>query len=209
MEFDLQLVLDTLKKKRKIFVSEADFQLELAWEIKKAYKNAKVRLEYCPSFNPSLHLDILVIIDNQWYPIELKYKKKGCEKIADGEYFNLKNDGARDIGCYLYLKDIQRIEKIQENVKEFKKGYTIMLTNDLCYTKEPGRDNSAYQAFSLAEGSIKTGTLNWKVGSKTGEAPQVNKPIVLNGSYKMHWQEYSRLDDTNTGTFKYVINEIN
>ena len=209
MEFDLQLVLDTLKKKRKIFVSEADFQLELAWEIKKAYKNAKVRLEYCPSFNPSLHLDILVIIDNQWYPIGLKYKKKGCEKIADGEYFNLKNDGARDIGCYLYLKDIQRIEKIQENVKEFKKGYTIMLTNDLCYTKEPGRDNSAYQAFSLAEDSIKTGTLNWKVGSKTGEAPQVNKPIVLNGSYKMHWQEYSRLDDTNTGTFKYVINEIN
>ena len=209
MEFDLQLVLDTLKKKRKIFVSEADFQLELAWEIKKAFKNAKVRLEYCPSFNPSLHLDILVIIDNQWYPIGLKYKKKGCEKIADGEYFNLKNDGARDIGCYLYLKDIQRIEKIQENVKEFKKGYTIMLTNDLCYTKEPGRDNSAYQAFSLAEDSIKTGTLNWKVGSKTGEAPQVNKPIVLNGSYKMHWQEYSRLDDTNTGTFKYVINEIN
>lgn len=123
MEFDLQLVLDTLKKKRKIFVSEADFQLELAWEIKKAY--------------------------------------------------------------------------------------TIMLTNDLCYTKEPGRDNSAYQAFSLAEDSIKTGTLNWKVGSKTGEVPQVNKPIVLSGSYKMHWQEYSRLDDTNTGTFKYVINEIN
>ncbi len=36
-----------LKSKREIFVSEADFQLELAWIIKKQYQDALVRLEFC------------------------------------------------------------------------------------------------------------------------------------------------------------------
>jgi hypothetical protein len=74
--FDINLVMEKLKSKREIFVSEADFQLELAWIIKEQYPDALVRLEYCPYFNPSMHIDILVIIDNQWIPIELKYKTK-------------------------------------------------------------------------------------------------------------------------------------
>ena len=32
--FDLGLIVDKLKERRKIFVSDADFQLELAWNIK-------------------------------------------------------------------------------------------------------------------------------------------------------------------------------
>ena len=68
--------MQKLKEKRTIFVSEADFQLELAWIIKDEYPNAKVRLEYCPAFDLSMHIDILVIIDRKWIPIELKYKTK-------------------------------------------------------------------------------------------------------------------------------------
>lgn len=37
-----------------------------------------------------MHIDILVIMNNKWYPIELKYKTKGCKKIIDNEIFNLK-----------------------------------------------------------------------------------------------------------------------
>lgn len=36
-EFDINLVIGILKSKREIFVSEADFQLELAWVILKQY----------------------------------------------------------------------------------------------------------------------------------------------------------------------------
>ena len=68
--------MQKLKEKRTIFVSEADFQLELAWIIKDEYPNAKVRLEYSPAFDLSMHIDILVIIDRKWIPIELKYKTK-------------------------------------------------------------------------------------------------------------------------------------
>ena len=89
-EFDIELVISKLKNKRKVFVSEADFQLEMAWIIKQEYPNAKVRLEYCPTFDFNMHIDILVVIDNQWIPIELKYKTKGCQKEIDNEIFNLK-----------------------------------------------------------------------------------------------------------------------
>ena len=43
--FNIYKIIDKLKEKRKLFVSEADFQLELAWIIKEEYPNAKVRLE--------------------------------------------------------------------------------------------------------------------------------------------------------------------
>ena len=131
--FDIYKIIDILKVKRPIFVSEADFQLELAWVIKEEYPNAKVRLEYCPQFDIKMHIDILVIIDNKCIPIELKYKTKGCTKIINKEIFNLKNHSAKDINCYLYLKDIERIEKIKEKDNLFNKGYAIFITNDMTY----------------------------------------------------------------------------
>jgi len=48
-EFNIEIIMSKLKEKRKIFVSEADFQLEMAWIIKEEYPDAKVRLEYCPN----------------------------------------------------------------------------------------------------------------------------------------------------------------
>ena len=57
-----------------------------------------------------MHIDILVIIDNCWYPIELKYKTLKCSIISDGENFYLKNHGAEDLGKYDFHKDVQYIE---------------------------------------------------------------------------------------------------
>ena len=128
IDFDMDLIVNKLKQKRKIFVSEADFQLEVAWVIKENYPDAKIRLEYPPSFDLNMHIDILVIMNNKWYPIELKYKTKGCKKIIDDEIFVLKNHSAKDVNSYLYLKDIMRIEKIRDNAKEFDTGYTMFIT---------------------------------------------------------------------------------
>ncbi len=208
MNFDINQVMQKLAKRRKIFVSEADFQLEMAWTIRELYPKSEVYLEFCPVFNPNMHLDILVVLEEKWYPIELKYKKKGCQKIIGNRIFNLKEDAARDIGCYLYLKDIQRIEAVKENVEEFAKGYTIILTNDLGYTVRPHKENCTHQAFTIEEGATKTGILSWRSDSLTSKINQVKKPIILAGIYHMHWQLYSKLDDSNSGTLKYIINEI-
>lgn len=85
---DITYPLIELSRTRKIFHSEADFQFALAWEIQKRYPDAKVRLEYCPiEIEPAMHVDILVILDGNWYPIELKYKTLGCVKVSEGEMF--------------------------------------------------------------------------------------------------------------------------
>ncbi len=209
MEFDIYKLIKELSNKRKLFVSEADFQLELAWLIKSEYPDAIVRLEYCPQFNTNMHIDILVVIDGQWIPIELKYKTKGCKKLVNGEYYNLKNHSAKDVNCYAYLKDIRRIETIRENVSLFKEGYSILLTNELSYMKTPTSKSVNYYEFSIHENSIKHGILDW--GENTGEGTKGSAckyPIMLNGEYCMKWNDYSKIDETSTGCFKILINKI-
>ena len=39
-KFNIELIISKLKEKRRIFVSEADFQLEMAWIIKEQYPNS-------------------------------------------------------------------------------------------------------------------------------------------------------------------------
>lgn len=206
--FDIELIVSKLKSKRKIFVSEADLQLELAWIIKDEYPNAKVRLEYCPAFDLNMHIDILVILDNKWIPIELKYKTKGCCKKIDNEIYNLKNHGAKDVNCYLYLKDVQRIETIRDNVSEFAEGYTIFITNELSYTKKPIKPNCVYKEFSLAEGIEKCGVLDWSEHTGAGTKKNCEKPIHLKGNYPINWKLYSKIDNSNAGTFIYLVNKI-
>lgn len=208
MEFDIELVISNLKKRRKIFASEADFQFELAWMIKEIYPSNSVLLEYSPAFNPKMHIDILVIENNRWIPIELKYKTKECHKTVNGTVFNLKNHSAKDVNCYNYLMDIQRIEQIKSNAEEFDKGYTVFITNELSYISPPSKKDCVYSAFSLENGIIKTGELNWAENTGKGTKKGHEEPIVLQGKYKMIWDCYSKIDDSNSGTFMYLINEI-
>lgn len=113
--------MNMLMKKRTIFHSEADFQFALAWEIQKAYPDANVRLEYCPAKYPNMHLDMLVKIGEMGFPIELKYKTLMTQMEVDGEYYNLKNHGAQDLGRYDYLIDVERIELLKNTISTFEK----------------------------------------------------------------------------------------
>ena len=134
-EFDIEKCISKLKEKRKAFVSEADFQIELGWVIKEIYPDYKVRLEYPAPFNPDMHIDIWILTEAGIIPIELKYKTKGCRKVIENEIYFLKNHGAKDINCYAYLKDLERIETIKEKTSNFLEGYTVFVTNDISYTR--------------------------------------------------------------------------
>lgn len=210
--FNIKDVIDSLKNKRKIFTSEADLQLELAGIIKDKYKNATVRLEYCPDFDSSMHIDILVIIDRKWIPIELKYKtKKFYYKDTDGCVYNLKEQSAHDCGCYDYIKDIKRIEKIKDQKKEdFEVGYTIFITNDELYKNGP-RSKSSYKAFSLKE-YIPSNKLKWTKGKVVSK--ERNESITLNREYNIRWQDFYKFSDDEleysekAKTFYILINEI-
>lgn len=102
---------------------------------------------------------------------------------------------------YDFLKDVERIENLSTTLKNFEIGYTIWLTNDQLYLKEPRKDAS-YQKFSVYDDSTKTGTMNW--GLKTGKNRE--KPITLNGKYKINWKEYSNLESEQGPTvFHYTL----
>lgn len=204
---DIEILMKELSLRRKVYVSEADFQLEMAMLLRETYPEAKVRLEYTPSFEPNMHIDILMILDGKWYPIELKYKTKGCHKIVDGDEYNLKDQRAQDIGRCLYLEDVQRIERIRKNVPEFAEGYTVFLTNDMTYLKKP-REGVIYEDYALADGLIKKGELKWSEQAGKGSTKGHEAPIILEGKYLVEWKEYSRIDDSDTGTFKYLANKV-
>ena len=133
LTLDIHEIIRQLSIWRPIFHSEADFQFSLAWMIKEQYPNCEIRLEFVPEFNPNLHLDILVILDGKWIPIELKYTTKKC---------------------------------------------------------------------------IKTGCMNWAANTGKGTMRGMEAPIVLTGMYPINWKEYSKVDDTNSGTFMYLVNTI-
>ena len=216
MSIDMEKIIEKLQGKRQIFCSEADFQLEMAWVIKEMYHDAEVRLEYVPTFDDKMHIDILVFINNEWIPIELKYKTKNSKKGAledkkTQEVFNLKNQGAKNIGCYLYLKDIMRIESIKQEVKNnFEEGYAVFLTNDKTYLESPQNNDCVYKEFSLQHGITKHGELKWAehAGDWTKKGG-IEDPIILKGIYKMEWNEFSKVDEERSdGTFYYLVTKI-
>jgi hypothetical protein len=88
-------------------------------------------------------------------------------------------------------------------------GYTIKVTSEMSYLKPPIKINCTYAEFSIEDVSIKTGCMNWAANTGKGTMRGMEAPIVLSGMYPINWKEYSKVDDTNSGTFMYLVNTIN
>src|SRR5660398_105525 len=135
-----------------VFYSEADFQFAFAWEIKSIYPEVNVRLEYAYKINDKIyHIDILVMIEGKFIPIELKYKSLKKSLIVGEEEFHLKNHGAQDIGKYDFIKDIVRVESILSSGSRFAEGYSIMLSNDPSYWNGSIRKDTCCAAFNISD----------------------------------------------------------
>jgi len=108
-QMNLIYIIDTLRTKRMVFHSEADFQFALAWQIQQSYPDADIRLEYPASNKTKEYVDILVKLNDDVYPIELKYKTKRLSISLDDEVYALKQHGAGGFGSYDFIKDICRL----------------------------------------------------------------------------------------------------
>ena len=142
----LKKIMEKLSDSRPIFSSERDFQFELANEIKREYSNAKVFLEYFyPNTLCKHYGDILVVINDVAYPIEIKYKTKGNSNFKDklimydnNNYYYINNHSAYTDNEKLYENDKKFIKEILEshdnlNFSSCFTGFTILLTNDKHY----------------------------------------------------------------------------
>jgi len=206
---DIKGMLETLRKVRPIFHSEADFQHALAWEIHKQLPTYSVRLEYPLSLRQSEHLDILLASNsNDLVAIELKYKTRLLSTAFEEETFWLKDHSAQDCGRYDFLKDVQRLEEFISKHSNAT-GYAILLTNDSSYWKPPRNDSTVDANFRVHEGRIVHGTLTWGSRASKGTTKGREKAIVIRDTYHLVWQDYYQAATLpnmgNYTKFKYLL----
>lgn len=237
----IETVLLALANERNVFWSEADFQFAFAWKLKEMFEDRNpqsainVRLErradaleqrtdapeqgYEKENSGDIYIDIWVEINEKVYPIELKYKTIKCTlKDKDGsEEYKLKQHGACDIGCYLYLKDVERIEHISKSLGgNFGKGYAIILTNDHLYWDKPktSTDTTVFRDFRIYDGRTIPAEQEPIWHPTSNKQPVWQKklgPLTLTHNYTINWKDYSKLlnEEGKATPFKYSIIEIN
>jgi hypothetical protein len=167
---DIEKIIKTLKKDRKVFHSEDDLKFSIATVIKQKYKDADVRLERpmkiammkkadSKKIEKTISIDITVFLEYDVFFLELKYKTKELSKEfekklvkymdKDDEY-ELKDQGACDIGRFLFRKDIYRLEQAIKKLPNSNcKGYFIVITNDPGYTEDISRKTRLGKMYSF------------------------------------------------------------
>ena len=202
-DFNINKVIKHLRKERKIFATEADFQVALAQSISSCYPPAKfpqtmVQLEYCPYpenvadpiTGKKMYIDILVLWESKCIPIELKYKTEGFNYSDNNNWlYDLKKHGAYTENRYRYWRDVRRIETIASSEKhqiQYKTGFAIFLTNDPKYY-----DKNILQT------------------NPNQPDPRVAR-LNLSGNYSLHWEAYSTIDNDNgqQTKFEYLVTQI-
>ena len=189
-----------LALRRPLFCSEADFQHELAYEIRKNDPSLNVRLEW-PLAAPSRGAIDVIVIGEIRFALELKYLTKSFSTTLDGEPFTLKHHGAQDQRRYDVCKDVTRMEAHAE-----KAGHgagVLVLTNDPSYWQERVSSETADAAFNLAHLRELTGSLAWGKRAGPGTTKGREKTLEIKGRYPLIWQDYKRIDGE-AGVFRYL-----
>ena len=214
MEIDVCEILKKFGEENRIFQSEAQFQFDLAWEIKKEYSSYEVLLEVLSFRTPKRKYSDIIVKDRDgnYIVIELKYKTK--KKNIQG--IELLEHGATDLGRYDFLLDLRRIELLKKrdenlfafnhNLKKFVKGYAILLTNEHKYWdfSKAEHYDTLYRDFCISsKDSIKKGVpLKWNKKSTSCCVNETSRDenLEFDSDYDFSdkWQPYC-------DNFRYLI----
>ena len=189
-----------LAQRRPVFCSEADFQHELAHEIRKTDDNLNVRLEW-PLTVPARGAIDLIVIGKTRVALELKYLSKSFCTTLDGESITLKQHGAHDQRRYDVCKDVMRMEAYS-GATGFGAG-VLVLTNDPSYWQDRARKDTVDAAFNLSHSRVLNGTLAWHELAKPGAIKNREAAIEIKGQYTLTWSDYNRMAG-NAGFFRYL-----
>ena len=200
---DIASVMAGLANARPVFHSEADFQHALVWHLRHVLPAAIVRLEFKPLPNERLYLDAW-IGGEEPIALELKYLTRKHVVVWQDERFDLKDQAAQDISRYDFLKDIARLERVVDSRNGSVEGVALLLTNDSAYWKPGMRNPSVDAAFRIHEARTIGGTLSWSEQASQGTRRNREASIVLQGSYRMNWRDYSTIGAGSYGLFRYL-----
>ena len=205
MELSIETFMKALKDeldKQEIFLSECDFQLNLAKKLKDS--NFDVILEY-PIKKDELYkyknnttdlgndtnsyIDIYCKKGDESYFIELKYKTMEEQVTRYGNQFNLKSHNCHTDNRYDVYKDIERLECCKKWYKDrYDKdsvGYMIFLTNYPNH-HEPSSNQKKYP--------LSTEINNYN-----------EQNLKVEGKYGVSWHEFKKINESQ---FEYLLVEI-
>lgn len=201
---DIQQFLD--RKEGELLFNERDLQMHLAQHIINSGHYDDVDVEYYVPYEEldnyiwknELKLDILLRMNQEFLPVELKYKTKTHSKrlLRFGEQLNdavdvLKNQGAQDLGMYDFWKDVRRLELVRNRFDAVKNGLAVFVTNDNQYLNK-GKITSNNFRFSMEEG-LHDKIRHWQQPNST--CAKTHPDFDLEHEYTIHW---------NTNTYESV-----
>lgn len=199
---DVKQFLDT---NTELLFNERDFQMHLATFLKQTGHYDDVDVEYYVPlselenyiWNSELRIDVLVRKEDEYLPIELKYKTKTVKKRIPrfGEPVSsavevMKNQGAQDLGKYDFWKDVRRIEIVRKRFKAIKSGMAVFVTNDPSY-QQSGRELSNHIKFSMTEGAHGK-EKHWL--DKESTCCKTHPDFNVDQEYSIHW-ETKKIED--------------
>lgn len=196
----IENLMASLAQRRPVFCSEADFQHELAYEIRLSDPSLNVRLEW-PLTAPARGAIDLIVIGDTRFALELKYLSKSFSTVIDGEPVTLKQHGAHDQRRYDVCKDIARMESFAERTG--CGAGVLVLTNDPSYWQERARADTVDAAFTLTHSRELTGMLAWHELAKPGTMKNRESALEIRGRYPLNWQDYNRIDGR-AGLFRFL-----
>ena len=159
---------------KNIFFNEKDFQIRLALyltslknqdgtpryddvDVEYYLPQKELGAECMEKWSNKIYLDIVVEKDGVYVPVELKYSTDTVSKQISrfGEVLEdediIKHQGATNLVCYNFWKDVRRIELVKQRFKKVKNGIALMLTNNSSFKHKP-KGNVGYANFSLSDG---------------------------------------------------------
>lgn len=162
-----QDVFAFLESNKELLFNERDLQMHLAmWLRNSTTRYDDVDVEYyVPKselenyiWDSELRLDVVVKKDDEYCPIELKYKTQKVERRITrfDEELNdkvviMKNQGAQDLGMYDFWKDVRRVELVRKRFKRVKSGLAVFVTNDESYIRGSKKSSNNY-LLNMTEG---------------------------------------------------------
>lgn len=228
-------IINGFARDGKVFSNEQDFQFELALALKNEVGVVEVKLEAASFPQGSWNLDdirngkpfsvdkvqkeytdLIVKTKDGYYAIELKFKGADKPYLYNSKAFGdvaVLRHGAANINSYFFLKDIARLEEINNRLfpRDIKisKGFAIMLTNNKTYWKS-GFGNSMWREFSVKEGrTIDNSILSLH---RNDDKYRRYKDLEIKGSYRFNWEDYDLESDamlnSKTPGFSFLVVEV-
>lgn len=216
-------ILTFLKSWPDLLRNEIDFQIHLgSFLLTSPNRYERVFFEYrIPNswvssdyvWDNNLRIDIVVYKNGEYLPIELKYPTALVRRSIEcfDENLNpdnaplkpiLKHQGATDLVCYNFWKDVRRLEVLKKKFKKVKGGIALLMTNDRKYCEHDGED-TCFTEFSISKNTPAKGPgkLSWRGDVSVAKT---RPAIDLDGHYPIRWQS----TDIEGVEFYYLILEI-